>query len=204
MHRRAARDDRLRAFIETEAGRLRPTLRLYVLRAGLAGPSEADAAAADLLNEVVAEALAHAERFRPAGEPEAWLLGIAANLVRRRQADLARRERREPRAADLVGLTGPEGPDEDDPFERLAGLALEDAQAGPERTLESRQATAELLGLVSEDDRRVLELAVLHELNGDRLAGALGTSPGAARVRLHRALGRLRAALTKGRVTEHD
>jgi len=198
MHRRAARDDRLRAFIETEAGRLRPTLRLYVLRAGLAGPSEADAAAADLLNEVVAEALAHAERFRPAGEPEAWLLGIAANLVRRRQADLARRERREPLAADLAG------PDEDDPFERLADLALDSTLAGPEQALESRQAAAELLALVSEDDRRVLELAVLHELNGDRLAGALGTSPGAARVRLHRALGRLRAALTKGRVTEHD
>jgi RNA polymerase sigma-70 factor (ECF subfamily) len=202
MHPRAARDDRLRAFIETEAGRLRPTLRLYALRAGLAGPSEAGAVADDLLNEVVLEALAHAERFRPAGQPEAWLLGIAANLVRRRQADLARRERREPLAADLVALDG--SPDEDDPFERLAGLALEDAQAGPERTLESRQATAELLGLVSEDDRRVLELAVLHELNGDRLAGALGTSPGAARVRLHRALGRLRAALNERRVNEHD
>ncbi len=202
MHRRAARDDRLRAFIETEAGRLRPTLRLYVLRAGLAGPSEAGAVADDLLNEVVAEALAHAERFRPAGQPEAWLLGIAANLVRRRQADLARRERREPLAADLAGPD--DGPDEDDPFERLAGLALDSTQAGPEQVLEARQATAELLALVSEDDRRVLELAVLHELNGDQLAAALGTSPGAARVRLHRALGRLRAALTEGRVTEHD
>ena len=102
MPKRAARADRLRAFIETEAGHLRRTLRLYVLRAGLAQGAAVDGAAEDLLHDVVVEALSHAERFRPEGRPEAWLLGIAANLVRRRQSDLARRERREPLAADLA------------------------------------------------------------------------------------------------------
>jgi hypothetical protein len=34
---------------------------------------------AELLNEVVVEALAHADRFQADGQPRAWLLGIAAN-----------------------------------------------------------------------------------------------------------------------------
>jgi RNA polymerase sigma factor (sigma-70 family) len=196
MPKRAARADRLRAFIETEAVRLRRTLRLYVLRAGLAQGAALDAAADDLLHDVVVEALTHAERFRPEGRPEAWLLGIAANLVRRRQADLARRERREPLAADLAG-PAPDGfPDEGELFDRLAALAQEITIAGPEDALASNQAAAALLAQVSGDDRRVLELAILYELDGERLGAALGITPGAARVRLHRALHRLRARLS--------
>jgi DNA-directed RNA polymerase specialized sigma24 family protein len=39
-----------------------------------------------------------------------------------------------------------------------------------------------------------LRLAVLHDLTGEALAQELGIKPGAARVRLHRALNRLREA----------
>jgi RNA polymerase sigma factor (sigma-70 family) len=207
MPKRAARADRLRAFIETETARLRHTLRLYVLRAGLAQGAALDAAADDLLHDVVVEALTHAERFRPEGRPEAWLLGIAANLIRRRQADLARRERREPLAADLAGPSSDGLPDEGDLFDRLAALAQEITIAGPEDALASDQAAADLLAHVSGEDRRVLELAILHELDGERLGAALGITPGAARVRLHRALNRLRARLSapaEGRVSEHE
>jgi RNA polymerase sigma factor (sigma-70 family) len=42
------------------------------------------------------------------------------------------------------------------------------------------------------DDRNVLELAFLRDLDGEALAKELGIRPGAARVRLHRALLRLR------------
>jgi RNA polymerase sigma-70 factor (ECF subfamily) len=42
------------------------------------------------------------------------------------------------------------------------------------------------------DDQTVIRLAIVHSLDGDALAKTLGVSPGAARVRLHRALGRLR------------
>lgn len=200
MAPRLANQTRLRAYIEAEAGALRGTLRLYVRRAGLAQGDAVAAAADDLLNEVVVEALTHAQRFRPDGQPKAWLLGIAANLVRRRQADRARRERREPLVADL-GSPGAEGAaaadagavSEAELFDRLARSTAR--QAEPEAALEADEAAAALLALVSPADRQVLRLAILHELNGEMLAGALRVSPGAARVRLHRALNRLRAAL---------
>ena len=200
MASHAARD-RLRAFIETEATSLRGTLRLYVLRAGLAYGEAVDPAVDDLLSEVVVEALAHAERFRPTGQPQAWLLGIAANLIRRRQVDLARRQRREPLVTDLAGSAGEaDGPlSEDELFDRLASLTT----AGPEDDLAARQATEALLDLVSDDDRRVLELAVLHELNGAMLARTLNITPGAGRVRLHRALNRLRRALAQAHTSDH-
>ncbi|MBX3061605.1 MAG: hypothetical protein KF726_01440 [Anaerolineae bacterium] len=48
------------------------------------------------------------------------------------------------------------------------------------------------MALVSVEDARLLKLAVLHDLDGDELAQELGITAGAARVRLHRALRRLR------------
>lgn len=75
---------RLRQFIEAEAGVLTRTLGFYLSRAGLTISAE------ELLSEVVVEALKHEERFNPARPPRAWLLGIGANLIRRKQAELAR------------------------------------------------------------------------------------------------------------------
>jgi len=49
------------------------------------------------------------------------------------------------------------------------------------------------LVLLSPDDQRVIRLAVLAEVDGEALAAALGITAGAARVRLHRAIKRLRA-----------
>jgi DNA-directed RNA polymerase specialized sigma24 family protein len=105
---RAANQAHIRQFIAGENAALLRTLRMYVAKAGLASGEAARRAAEDLLNEVVVEALEHAERFNPALAPMAWLLGIAANLIRRWQADLARRSRREPLARDLQ--------DQDDPL----------------------------------------------------------------------------------------
>jgi DNA-directed RNA polymerase specialized sigma24 family protein len=76
-------------------------------------------------------------------------------------------------------------------FDRLAALA----KAGPEQDLNANEEARALLALVSrEDDRQVLRLAVLHDLDGTALGKALGISSGAARVRLHRAINRLRDA----------
>jgi RNA polymerase sigma-70 factor (ECF subfamily) len=58
-------------------------------------------------------------------------------------------------------------------------------------------AVAALLEHVPVSDREVLRLALIHELDGESLARALGVRPGAARVRLHRALGRLREAVIR-------
>lgn len=180
---------RLRQFIETETETLLGTLRYYVVRAGLVEDQGPTLAAVELLNEVVVEALEHADRFRASGQPMAWLLGIAANLIKRKQAERITRDRREPLVRDLYsGLEEALG--EDELFDRLATLAV----PGPAQDLEADEEVSAILTHVSQDDQYVLRLAVLHGLNGEALAQTLDVTPGAARVRLHRALNRLRAA----------
>jgi RNA polymerase sigma-70 factor (ECF subfamily) len=178
---------RLRRFIEEQADDLLGTLRVYVARAGLAHGEGVTLAAVELMNEVVVEALEYAGRFRPDGRPMAWLLGIAANLIRRRQTRYAVDGRREPLARDVCrGETW----SEDELFDYLATLAVE----GPAEEVEARAEVERLLARVSKSDRRVLRLAIMHDLNGKELAQALHVTPGAARVRLHRALNRARDA----------
>jgi len=179
----------LRQCIEEQAETLLGTLRFYVVRAGLADHQGATLAAVELLDELTVEALEHADRFRPSGQPVAWLLGIAANLIKRRQAERAARDRREPLVFDLYPGRR-DALSEDELFDRLAALDI--SHQGQD--LETDEEVAAILAHVSEDDQRVLRLAVLHDLNGRELAQALGVTPGAARVRLHRALNRLRDA----------
>jgi DNA-directed RNA polymerase specialized sigma24 family protein len=75
---------------------------------------------------------------------------------------------------------------------------------GPEKTLESREQVEEMLALVSPDDARVLSLTILHDLDAKHVAGHLGISLGATRVRLHRALRRLRLAWTQSEASGRD
>jgi RNA polymerase sigma factor (sigma-70 family) len=191
MDMHTANQELLRQFIAGESETLLGTLRYYLLRAGLADGRDAAPLAIELLDEVVVQALEHAGRFRPSGQPMAWLLGIAANLIRRRQAERATRDRREPLVRDLYA-SAQDALSEDELFDRVASLAVE----GPIADWEANEAASAILAHVSADDRRVLQLAVLHGLNGEALARELGIKPGAARVRLHRALNRLRQAWT--------
>jgi RNA polymerase sigma-70 factor (ECF subfamily) len=191
--------DLLAQFIEGKSEALLGTLCYYVLRARLASGMDVAPAAAELLNEVVVEALAHADRFRPEGQPMAWLLGIAANLIRRKQAARATRDRREPLVRDLVP-SAQEAWSEDECFDRVAALAEEN----PTADWEANEAASAILACVSENDRRVLRLAIVNDLNGETLARELGVTPGAARVRLHRALNRLRQAWTERQEDGND
>jgi RNA polymerase sigma factor (sigma-70 family) len=179
----------LNRFIAEQADEILPTLRFFVLRAGLAQGGQAVQMALELLDELTVTALQSAARFQAERGARAWLLGIAANLIRRKQAALARLERREPLAADLA-LDGAGILDEDAFFDRLAGQDDDD----PERRLLEDEALQRRLERLSPADRHVLRLAVIAGFNGDELAATLGVSPGAARVRLHRALIRLRQA----------
>lgn len=180
----------LQEFITAESDMLRRVLRSYILRLGRWQHTTPDAAASELLNEVVVEALDHADRFDPARQPKAWLLGIAANLLRRQQSETAQRERREPLMRDLVA---DDAASDDDLFDQLAEISS--SSGDPARISEANDALAHLLGSVSLEDQHILRLAVLNELNGDELAQALNITPGAARVRLHRAIRRLRTAV---------
>lgn len=189
--------DRLRRFIEAESETLLGTLRVYVLRAGLAGGEGAARAAADLLSDLTVEALEHADRFRPSGQPMAWLLGIAANLIKRRQARRATDHRREPLVRDLY-TRNQALLSEGELFDRLAAASA----PGPADAVEMRDRVSDMLSHVSESDRQVLHLAILHDLSGEELAAELGVTPGAARVRLHRALNRLLELMEDARTTD--
>lgn len=176
-------------FIAAETEALLGTLRLYVLRAGLDQGQGADATATELLGELTVQAAATADRFRPDARPMPWLLGIAANLIKRQQVARAKRAVREPLVGDLAGRGG-EGLSEAELFDRLGAMA----ESHPGAQLEADEAVAEILERISCDDAQVIRLAVLHDLSGEELGRELDITPGAARVRLHRALNRLRAA----------
>jgi RNA polymerase sigma factor (sigma-70 family) len=181
---------RLRHYIATESAELTRTLRFYLLRAGAGAHTQTlDSATSELLNEVVVEALTHEDRFRSETSPRAWLLGIAANLIKRRQTEFARQQRREPLIRDLY--LGMEGVMSDDD---LFDLMIEWADTPLQDAHEQDDMIAALLDTLPPNDNQILRLALLHGLNGDTIAHELGISPGAARVRLHRAMQRLRTA----------
>jgi RNA polymerase sigma-70 factor (ECF subfamily) len=142
----------------------------------------------ELFNDMVVEALRSADRLKPDMHPKPWLLGIAANLIKRRQTEMAKRDRREPLMRDLY-------PDMEDTLsdDELFDL-LPVTTYGSLEDVEADETTQHLLSGLSKSDADLLRLAILHDMSGEALAKALGVSPVAARVRLHRALQRLRAA----------
>ncbi len=179
----------LKAFITANSDSLRCTLRLYVLRTGLAYGDSVEALVDDLLSDMVREALSHAQRYDPERSARAWLLGIGVNLVRRYQAQQIRQNQREPLIRDLYP-DHYEVDDDDVWFNSVAEIVTAPADAN----LDVKDTIESLLAAVGSTDQEVIRLAILYELDGAALAQALGISPGAARVRLHRALNRLRRA----------
>ena len=177
----------LKDYIEKEAETLLVSLRLYTMRAGLATQATASEIAQDLLNDVVIEALKHADRLDSIKVSKAWLLGIASNLIKRRQSALSKQNHREPLVRDML-------PDsvmsDDDLFDQLAMHSVVD----PAQEYESNEFIKSVLSSVSESDREIVQLAIFYEMNGVMIAKELNISPEAARMRLHRALKRLRKA----------
>jgi RNA polymerase sigma factor (sigma-70 family) len=172
-------------YVEENAGPLLGILRGYVRRAGIARLSAEHAeqsgteeAATALLNEVLVEALEHTDRFDSTRQPMAWLLGIAANLIKRRQSEQASRYKRESNQS------------AEDVLERLSSLAGQSAAGQMEASLEVER----LLARVSAEERRALNLYWIEGLDSNELAGALGVTPAAARQRLTRAMKSLRRA----------
>lgn len=126
--------------------------------------------AADLSSEVFAQAFASRERFDPeAGEPLAFLYGIAANLIRRQR----RKEERMLRAYARAGADGPA------------------AAAG----VEDNAAIAEVLLDLRPEEREVLLLHAWADLDYDQIAAALNIPVGTVRSRLSRGRERLRTRL---------
>jgi RNA polymerase sigma-70 factor, ECF subfamily len=164
-------------------------LRSYVKRMGLASGEEVPAVASEVLQEVVLEALDHADRFNQTGQPMAWLLGIAINVIKRNKAELIKRSQRELSVGDL-SLVQEEHLSESELFDQLTT----ESSAGPDQEIAANEQAELLLSLVSPEDQHILMLAFLQGFEREALAQKLGISPGATRVRLHRALKRLRLA----------
>lgn len=138
-------------------------------------------AAADLLAETFAVAFARRHRFRDVGRPgSAWLYGIAKKEL----AHWFRHEQAQSRAVRRLGLRRPALDDES--IARIEELA---DVAG------YRAALAEAVARLTAAERDAVRLRVVDELDYRQIASRLNCSEGAARVRVHRGLGRLATLL---------
>jgi len=157
-------DDPIRAALDD--ARIRDGLHAQA-RAVL-GPEAADDAA-----EAVQEAAARAWQARATfhtgdGAVTAWLHGILTNVLH----ETMRKRRRRP--AQL--------PDDPRAWDRLL------ADLSPADAVADRDAVAVLFARLPAEHRDILDLRYRHGLDGAALAARLGVRPGAARVRLCRAL----------------
>ncbi|WP_406108286.1 RNA polymerase sigma factor [Micromonospora globbae] len=142
--------------------------------------------AADLTADVFLAVIESAAGYRPdLGSEVGWLFGVARNVI----AD----ERR--RAAQRLRVTG-----------RLAGRRDLDADdiARIEERIDAESAarrTHRALSELPENARALVELVAVDGLTVAEAAAALGLSPVAARVRLHRARRTVRAVLARPATT---
>ncbi len=175
--------------IQENTGPLLGSIRAYVMRMGLASGEAVREIADEVLQETVVEALAHAENYQARSHPMAWLRGIALNVIRRKLAARTRSEF----SLSLLATHSSEAESEQELLEQLG----QTTEYGPEQELENNEQAEELLALVSSEDRQLLTLALLEGFDPGALALRLSITPGTARMRLHRALTRLRAAWSK-------
>jgi RNA polymerase sigma factor (sigma-70 family) len=167
---RLARKDR-RHFGELAERHIEPLYRWLLAR------TRDPQVAADLTAETLAQALASLGRFRePTSESAApWLFGIAHNLLLR----YYRTQRAEAAARRRLGM--PLTAQTDDDYERV----LSQPDDG------ERARLAEALASLPPEQRAAVDLRIGEELSYAEIAGRLGCSPGAARVRVSRAIARL-------------
>jgi RNA polymerase sigma-70 factor, ECF subfamily len=160
--------------------------RVWSLLARMVGPQDAD----DLTQVVFARAANALPGFRGDAQSSTWLHRIAANVavdwLRGRPAHEAK-----------VTVALPEALD-DEVCELDARAVAVDGPPSPEQELIRKEMRACIHGVIAqlpEGDRTVLMLGELGGLTDDEIARTLGISRGSAKVRLHRARGRLKAAL---------
>jgi RNA polymerase sigma-70 factor, ECF subfamily len=134
-----------------------------------------DSAALDLTAETFAQAWHASRRFRDMAEGSGapWLFGIARNLLRQYH----KHNRIESAARERLGLPA-------------AWADCEDYDAVDERLEAGSLAPTLRLAIkaLPREQRRALELRVVQQLEYEEVAGALGCSQNAARLRVSRAL----------------
>jgi RNA polymerase sigma factor (sigma-70 family) len=144
------------------------------VRVWFARQTGSESAALDLTAETFAQAWHSVRRFRDLadGSGAPWLFGIARNLLRQSY----KHNRIETAARERLGLPATaEGDDYEAVDERVAARSLAPALGAAVR-------------LLPPDQRAALELRVVEQLSYDEVAGRLGCSENAARLRVSRAL----------------
>ena len=132
--------------------------------------------AADVVAETFSVAWRRIGDVPAAPESRLWLYGVARRVLANQRRGALRRARLADRVREQLRLTGQAdavAPDRDD-----RSQAVRDAVAG-----------------LPEQDREILLLANWEGLTPAEIAVVVGIPPATARTRLHRARGRLRAAL---------
>jgi RNA polymerase sigma-70 factor, ECF subfamily len=141
-----------------------------------------DSVALDLTAETFAQAWHSLKRFRDLadGSGAPWLFGIARNLLRQYH----KHNRIETAARQRLGLP-------------LAFAESEEYERVDERVAAAAMAPALAVAVegLPAEQRRALELRVVDQLPYDEVAGRLGCSENAARLRVSRALRQLTLAL---------
>lgn len=137
--------------------------------------------AADLTAETFAVAFRRRHRFKPGSSPgQTWLYGIArielARFHRQREVEL--------RVVGKLGITVPTLTDTD--VERIESMIDAEQHCGD---------LDEMLAGLPAGERAAVEARVLGEKDYAEVAAEIGTTTGAARVRVHRGLGRLAKGL---------
>jgi RNA polymerase sigma factor (sigma-70 family) len=157
---------------------------LYSLvRAFCSNPKQYDDAVQELFSETVATALPKQAHYDPSRPAKLYLLGFARNIAQRMKRERAI-------SSAMIRLDAPPLSDGAavDLWESLVMVHVEST----ETAVVDRDWMEQTLATASESDRYILQLAIVDELNGDEIAQQLGINPGTARVRLSRALQRLR------------
>jgi RNA polymerase sigma factor (sigma-70 family) len=175
-------------FLQENAAAFREIAGVYVVRLGLARGGDSATLADEVFQDAVLEVLAHPEQFATARQPRAWFMGVMANIVKRKRAGAARRQRFEVVISDL--RHPPDIENENDLLDYLFRWQI----PGPEQAVEADAQLEEMLALVSTEDATLLRMALVHELQAEKLGELLNVTPNTARVRVHRALSRLRLA----------
>jgi RNA polymerase sigma-70 factor (ECF subfamily) len=137
--------------------------------------------AADLTAETFTRAWLQRGRFSDERDGSAlpWLLGIAGRLV----ADAARHDRVETRARERLGLS--------------TQLVCEDGYDEVERRISPRPMLERRLAELPAHERDAIDLRIINELGYDEISQRLNIRPATARLRVSRALGRLRQSVPK-------
>lgn len=176
----------LSQFLQENATRLQGIISSYVARAGVAYGEAIQVVAQEVFHEMTIEALAHADRFDLTTLPWAWLLAIALNIIKRRKAHESKRHLYELPVSELA----PTAVSELDFFDQVTRRFA----PGADQVVVTEEQAREILALVSASDAHILRMAIVDGLTTEQLAHELRINQIAARVRLHRALKRLRAA----------